>query len=166
MNWFGFEFSSFLLVFVVLNVINVIIQTVKSIITINGTKWSASIVNAVAYGLYTIVVVFMTAEGLGLFWKALIIGVANLLGVYAVKVLEEKTRKDKLWCVQATVVGENTDKVHNDLKENNLPHHYFTDIGKYSVFNIYCETQEDSAKAKIVLDYYKAKYFVSESKML
>ena len=79
MNWFGFEFSSFLLVFVVLNVINVIIQTVKSIITINGTKWSASIVNAVAYGLYTIVVVFMTAEGLGLFWKALIIISASSL---------------------------------------------------------------------------------------
>ena len=62
MNWFEFELSTFLWVFIALNVINVIIQTVKSIVTINGSKWSASIINAVAYGIYTIVVVFMNAD--------------------------------------------------------------------------------------------------------
>ena len=82
MNWFGFELSAFLLVFVLLNVANVIIQTVKSIATIKCGAWAAAIINAVAYGLYTIVVVYMTADGLGLFWKALIIGIANLVGVY------------------------------------------------------------------------------------
>ena len=167
MNWFGFEFSSFLLVFVVLNVINVIIQTIKSIITITGTKWSASIVNAVAYGLYTIVVVFMTAEGLGLFWKALIIGVANLVGVYVVKLIEEKNRKDKLWKVEATVDGYLITDLHRILNEGDVPHSWL-DIGTTDrvLLNCYCATQHESALVKELLDAAGAKYFVSESKVL
>ena len=43
MNWFGFELSAFLWVFIVLNVINVVIQTIKSIVTISGTKMVAAI---------------------------------------------------------------------------------------------------------------------------
>jgi hypothetical protein len=166
MNWFEFSLSGFLAVFVVLNIINVIIQTIKSIATIKCGPWSAAGINALAYGLYTIVVVYMSADGLGLFWKALIIGLANLFGVYVVKLIEIKNRKDKLWKVEATVCEAYTEKVHKDLNDNKLSHNYIEGIGKYTVFNIYCETQEDSQKAKIVLDYHKAKYFVSESKIL
>ena len=46
-----------LISYVVFNVLNVIIQTVKSIVTIKCNKWVASIVNAIAYGLYTYIVV-------------------------------------------------------------------------------------------------------------
>jgi hypothetical protein len=166
MNWFEFSLSGFLVVFVVLNIINVIIQTIKSIATIKCGAWSAAVINALAYGLYTIVVVYMSADGLGLIWKALIIGLANLFGVYLVKLIEIKNRKDKLWKVEATVYEAYTESLHKDLNANNLSHNYIEGIGKYSVFNIYCETQEDSQKAKIVLDYHKAKYFVSESKIL
>jgi hypothetical protein len=166
MNWFEFSLSGFLVVFVVLNIINVIIQTIKSIATIKCGAWSAAGINALAYGLYTIVVVYMSADGLGLIWKALIIGLANLFGVYVVKLIEIKNRKDKLWKVEATVYEAYTESLHKDLNANKLSHNYIEGIGKYSVFNIYCETQEDSQKAKIVLDYHKAKYFVSESKIL
>lgn len=166
MNWFEFSLSGFLAVFIVLNIVNVVIQTIKSIATIKCGALPAAAINAVAYGLYTVVVVYMNADGLGLFWKALIIGLANLIGVYVVKIIEKKNRKDRLWKVEATIEGDNTNRVHNDLKANGIPHNFITDIGKYSVFNIYCETQNDSQKAKVVLDYYKAKYFVSESKIL
>ena len=166
MNWFEFSLNGFLAIFIVLNVVNVVIQTVKSIATIKCGAVGAAAINAVAYGLYTIVVVYMSADGLGLFWKAIIIALANLIGVYVVKVIEKKKRKDRLWKVEATINSELTNRVHEDLKANNLPHNFITDIGKYSVFNIYCETQMDSQKAKVVLDYYEAKYFVSESKIL
>lgn len=166
MNWFEFSLNGFLAVFIVLNVVNVVIQTVKSIATIKCGAVGAAAINALAYGLYTVVVVYMSADGLGLFWKAIIIALANLIGVYVVKVIEKKKRKDRLWKVEATINNALTNRVHEDLKANNLPHNFITDIGKYSVFNIYCETQEDSAKAKIVLDYHEAKYFVSESKIL
>ena len=166
MNWFEFSLSGFLAVFVVLNIINVVIQTIKSIATIKCGAWAAAGINAVAYGLYTVVVVYMNADGLGLFWKAIIIGLANLLGVYVVKVVEEKNRKDKLWKVEATVLRGHTTALHCALVDAEISHNYLENVGKFTLFNVYCETQADSIKAKLVLDKFGAKYFVSESKTL
>lgn len=166
LNWFGFEFSTFLWVFLALNVVNVVIQTVKSIVTINGGKMSAAVINAVTFFIYTFCVVYMNADGLGLVWKALIIGVINFVGVYVVKLIEEKSRKDKLWKVEATVWQCYTESLHKDLDIANIPHNYIDNVGRYTLFNVYCETQVQSAKAKAILDMYSAKYFVSESKTL
>ena len=159
MNWNLFW------IFVVLNVVNVVIQTVKSIATIKCGRVPAAVINAVAYGLYTIVVVYTVCE-LPLWLKATVVAVANLVGVYIVKLLEEKKRKDKLWKVEATIPHTNTDQLHYELKVRNIPHNFIEDVGQYTVFNIYCETQKESAIAKVVLDQYHAKYFVSESKTL
>jgi uncharacterized protein YebE (UPF0316 family) len=152
-------------IFVVLNVVNVVIQTVKSIATIKCGKWSAAIINAVAYGLYTIVLVYTVCE-LDLWLKATVVAVANLVGVYVVKVLEEKARKDKLWKIEATILRGHTEELHSLLDKVDIPHNYLENVGKYTLFNIYCETQKESALAKELLDKYKAKYFVSESKTL
>ena len=165
MNWFGFELSSFLWVFIALNIVNVIIQTVKSIATIKCGALAAAVVNAVAYGLYTVVVVYMNADGLGILWKAIIIGMANLLGVYIVKLVEIKKRKDKLWKVECTVVRTNTSALDEELKRVNIPHNYSI-LGNHTVFNCYCATQKESLAVKGLLDKYEAKYFVTESKTL
>lgn len=152
-----------LIVFIVLNIFNVIIQTIKSIATVKCDKVVAAIVNAIAYGLYTVVTVFMLCD-LPLAWKAFIVAMCNLVGVYAVKAMEEKARKDKLWKVEATVSAQYTERLHNELSAVKLSHNYIDKIGKYVIFNVYCETQADSIEAKKLLDYYHAKYFVSESK--
>ena len=165
LNWFGFEFSTFLWVFLALNVVNVIIQTVKSIVTISGGKMLAAVINAVTFFIYTFCVVYMNADGLGLVWKALIIGAINFVGVFVVKLIEEKSRKDKLWKVEATVPREVALDLVRKLKANGLPYNY-VDINKYYLFNVYCATQAQSAKVKEVLNTYNAKYFVSESKTL
>lgn len=165
MNWFEFSLNGFLMVFIVLNVLNVIIQTVKSIATIKCGAWSAAAINALAYGLYTIVVVYMNADGLGLAWKAVIIGLANLFGVYVVKILEEKNRKDKLWKVECTVKRTLTTKLGSELSEQKIPHNYVI-IGNHTVFNCYCATQKESLAVKNILAKYNAKYFVTESKTL
>ena len=165
MNWFEFSLNGFLMVFIVLNVLNVIIQTVKSIATIKCGAWAAASVNALAYGLYTIVVVYMSADGLGLLWKAVIIGLANLVGVYAVKVIEQKKRKDKLWKVECTVNRSKTTQLDSELDLIAIPHNYLI-AGRYSIFNCYCATQKDSIAVKQILNKHNAKYFVTESKTL
>lgn len=152
-------------IFVVLNVVNVVIQTVKSIATIKCGRVSAAIINAVAYGLYTIVLVYTVCD-LNLWLKAVVVAVANLIGVYIVKLIEEKKRKDKLWKVEATIPKEHTDELHYELKVRNVPHNFIEDVGQYTVFNIYCNTQKESAIARVLLNQYHAKYFVSESKTL
>lgn len=165
MNWFEFSLNGFLLVFIVLNIINVVIQTVKSIATIKCGAWAAASINAIAYGLYTVVVVYMNADGLGLFWKAVIIGVANLLGVYVVKLVETKKRKDKLWKVECTVARTDISLLDESLNKIHIPHNYVV-AGRYGIFNCYCATQTESVLVKDILDIFEAKYFVSESKTL
>lgn len=154
-----------LILFVVMNVLNVIIQTVKSICTIKCGKTVAAIVNAVAYGLYTYIVV-LTMCDLPLLAKCLIVAGCNFVGVFVVKFIEEKARKDKLWKIEATVFDPYTKSLHCDLTAEEIPCNYIPKIGKWSVFNIYCDSQEKSKKVKILLEKYNAKYFVSESKTL
>lgn len=167
MNWFGFEWGTFLLVFIVLNVINVIIQTVKSIATVSWGKWGASICNAIAYGLYTVVVVYMNADGLGIIWKALIIGLANLGGVYVVKLVEEKRRKDRLWKIEATFEHKENFiqqlKVWAELEHISIN---YIDIDKYYVVNFYAPTQNASKLIKEFILRFNGKYFVTETKNL
>ena len=155
--------GTLLLTFILLNIANVIIQTVKSIATLKCGKGVAAIVNAVAFGLYTIVTVYLMCD-LDLYLKAGIVALCNLVGVYVVKWCEEKARKDKLWKVEATVPYEWTDAVHFDLRD--IPHNYVENVGKYTLFNFYCATQKESAKVRAILAQYEVKYFVSESKTL
>jgi hypothetical protein len=159
MNWNLFW------IFVVLNVINVIIQTVKSIATIKCKKLPAAIINAIAYGLYTIVLVYTVCD-LDLWLKAVVVAVANLIGVYVVKLIEERNRKDKLWKVEATVLRGHTTALHCALVDAEISHNFLENVGKWTLFNVYCENQAQSAKAKEILNRFNAKYFVSESKML
>ena len=157
--------TNLLITFIVLNIANVIIQTVKSIATIKCGKTMAALVNAIAYGLYTVVVVYTVCD-LPLWFKVIVVAVANLIGVFFVKWGEEKARKDKLWKIEATVHEPYTESLRLALNEAKIPNNYIPNIGKYTVFNVFCETQNESRKAKEILDYHKAKYFVSESKTL
>ena len=153
-----------LILFVVMNIINVVIQTVKSIATIKCGKVAAAIVNAVAYGLYTYIVV-LTMCDLPLLAKCLIVASANFVGVYVVKFFEEKARKDKLWKVEMTVPKKHFEEVCAALRIAKVPYNY-VDIEKYVLVNCYCATQQDSANIKDFMKNYDVKYFVSESKTL
>lgn len=157
--------TELLIIFIALNIVNVIIQTVKSLATVKCGKTVAAVVNAIAYGLYTVVVVYTVCD-LPLWLKVVVVGACNLVGVFCVKWGEEKARKDKLWEVRATVYEPYTESLHHDLENADIPHNYIPNIGKYTIFNIYCETQAESKRVKGLLDYHKAKYFVSESKTL
>ena len=148
-----------------MNILNVIIQTVKSLATIKGGKGVAATVNALAYGLYTYIVV-LTMCDLPLLAKCLIVAAANFVGVWVVKYFEEKARKDKLWKIEATVLRGYTKELRSALDRADISHNYLENVGKYTLFNIFLPTQKDSAKAKQILAGFDAKYFVSESKTL
>ena len=160
--------TKLLLVFIGLNIANVIIQTVKSIATVKCGKGVAAIVNAIAYGLYTVVTVYLMCE-LSLGLKALIVALCNLVGVYVVKWAEEKARKDKLWKVEATIQNliYFTDYIKTECEKHKIPYSVLNvENVDYVVFNFYCATQEKSRIVKQICDGCNAKYFVSESKTL
>ena len=152
-------------IFVVLNVLNVIIQTVKSLCTVKCGKGIASIVNAIAYGLYTVVLVYMNCD-LSLWAKVAVVGGANLIGVYVVKMLEEKADKEKLWKIEVTIPYEQKSKMIEDCNYYDFSYNHFDIDENYCGFNFYAYTKKESANIKKLLKSYDAKYFVSESKSL
>lgn len=157
-----------LILFIVMNIVNVVLQTIKSLATVKCGKWGAAVVNAVAYGLYTYIVV-LTMCDLPLIAKCLVVAGANFVGVYVVKLVEEKARKDKLWKVEATVqnVIHFTEYIKKQCEEHKIPYSILNvENVDYVVFNFYCATQEKSRIVKQICDGCNAKYFVSESKTL
>lgn len=156
--------TQLLIIFIILNVVNVIFQTLRSLATVKCGKWLASAINAICYGLYTIVLVYTVCE-LPLFLKAGIVAVCNLIGVFIVKWIEEKIRKDKLWKVEATIVLDYAEEVHKSLSLCNIPHN-LVEAGPWTIFNCYCDNQFRSLLTKEILNKYNAKYFVTESKVL
>ena len=153
-----------LITFTVLNIVNVVLQTIKSIATFKCGKTMAAIINAVAYGLYTIVLVYTVCD-LPLMLKAAIVAICNFVGVWIVKYGEEKARKDKLWKIEVTIPSSQAEQMLADCEYYELTYNY-VDIQKYYLFNFYCPTQKDSANVKKLLKAYDAKYFVVESKTL
>ena len=103
-----------LTIFICLNIANVIIQTIKSIATVKCGKGVAALVNAIAFGLYTVVTVYMLCD-LPLALKAIIVALCNLVGVFVVKWGEEKARKDKMWLVKITIPIEKAELAKNLL---------------------------------------------------
>lgn len=149
-----------LILFIILNIINVIVQTAKSIITVKGNKYVAAVVNAIAYGFYTVVVIYMLCD-LPLFTKAFIVALCNLVGVFVVKFIEEKSRKTKLWKIELTIPTPYTRIV--DQKLVDVPHSYQVLSPKHCIFTFYCASEEETLKVKEVVDKYKARYFVTEN---
>jgi uncharacterized protein YebE (UPF0316 family) len=153
-----------LISFIFFNVLNVVIQTVKSIATIKCNKYVAAIVNAVAYGLYTYIIVLTNAD-IDLWFKIITVALANLVGVFVVKWVEEKKRKEMLWKIEFTVKTEVLQNVKTLLTLAKVPFSYI-EIGKNTIVNAYCATGKESESVKEIIKKYNAKYFVSETKIL
>ena len=153
--------TELLITFIILNIVNVIIQTVKSIATIKCGKGCAAAVNAIAYGFYTIVVVYTVCD-LPLWLKVVVVAICNLVGVFIVKLIEEKSRKDKLWKIEATFDKEYLEEIHRLVGIS----HSYIDIGNHVIFNFYSENQRQSELVADIVRKYHGKYFASESKTL
>lgn len=149
--------------FVVLNILNVVVQTIKSLVTNKCGKEIASLVNAVAYGLYQVILVYSVCD-LPLWSKVIVVALANLVGVYVVKLGEEKIQKDKLWLVKITVPNSNLTKVKEELNQRSIPFTYY-DVKKYGIFDTFCSTKEETLVVMEICKNNNGKMFASENKL-
>ena len=155
-----------IVIFAIATIVNVTLSTIRAICTIKGGKWISATTNAICYGFYPLIVM-LTAKGtVDIIINMGITAIANFVCVWIIKFVEEKARKDKLWKVEATVLRGWTNELHRSLVKAEIPHNYLENVGKYTLFNIFCEKQSDSAKAREILNRFEAKYFVTESKNL
>ena len=152
-----------LIIFILLSIVNVIFSTIKSITTIKSSPWIASIVSALYYGYYNIVLIYTVAD-FPLWQKVVVTAGCNLVGVFIVKYGEVKARKDKLWLVKITVPANNFPALFEEIVHKDIPCTYYN-LQKYYVLDCYCEKQEDTAFVTTLCKKYHGKMFASENKL-
>ena len=133
-----------LLLFILLNVANVVLQTAKSICTVKCGKTVAALTNAITYGLYTVVIVYTVCD-LSLWLKIIVVALANFVGVYVVKAVEQKMEKEKLWKIEMAIPIANHDAqdIHHTLELREIPNNWIT-LGSWNIFNCYCMTKHQT----------------------
>lgn len=148
--------------FIIATLINVILSTLKSVITVKGGKLVASIVNAISYGFNTIVIKSISDVEL---WIAIVVTVAaNLVGVYIALSIIKKFEKEKLWKITVSVASEDFDDLKKDLHTEGLHYiKYETNYDKYKVLDIFSNNKEESKKIKKLIARYKVKYTITEN---
>ena len=153
-----------LVTFITLSIVNVIGSTIRSLTTINSGKTVASLVSGLYFAFYNIVLVATVAE-FPMWQKCLITFVCNVLGVYVVKFVEEKMRKDKLWAIRFTVKDNEREKTIKDLENKDISYGY--DVrGKYIIFETFCSSKEETLKVEEIVKKFNAKCFISENKIV
>lgn len=157
---------SLLTLFVVLTIINVILNTARTIITVKGGLFWSSFIAALAFGFYTIVIIYTVCD-LPMWLKATVTALANFVGTYFVKYVEMKVRKDRLWMVDVVIYEKNLAFAKDYLNEHEIKFSEMPIANSGShVFHIYSNTKEESSNIRELLKTFNAKYVVVESKSL
>ena len=149
-----------IIIFTVCSLVNVILSTMKTILTVRSTKIVASIINAVTYGFYAIVVKQLAS--LDLTVTVIVTIVTNLIGVYLSMWLMDKMKKDCLWKISITTKDKSiVKKIENfDIEYTLSPIQYKKET--YYSIEIFSKNQKDSTIIKNILNEYKVKYNVTE----
>ena len=147
-------------IFFVCSLINVILSTMKTVLTVKANKFVASLINAITYGFYTIVVKQLTSLDLTI--SVIVTIITNLIGVYISMWLMEKFKKDCLWKISVTTKDSS---LVEKLKPFDISY-TVTDVTydgkKYCNIDIFSKNQKDSTIIKTILNQYKVKYNITE----
>lgn len=152
-----------ILLFTILTILNVILSTVKSLCTVKCSTKVSACVNALAYGLYTFVIFYTTADGMSLWLKALITAIANLIGVVAANNLFDKLfSKEVKWKVEVSIPSNVASLFESDLEINNLEYYICGKSKGWTAYAVFCPNKQASADLKYIMPK-TAKYNVVES---
>lgn len=151
----------FIVVFIALSIVNVVFSTIRSIVTIKGGRVLASLISGGYFAFYNIMLLY-TVMDFPMWQKCAITFACNVIGVWIVKFIEEKLRKDKLWKVDCTFYTSATDDVRHALDIHSIPYVY-NEYGKHTMFTVFCDTQKESARVAEIVRKYHGKYFISEN---
>ncbi len=152
------EFAT--IIFFICSLINVMLSTLKTILTVKASKSVATIINAITYGFYAIVVKQLAS--LDLITTVTVTIVTNIIGVYVSMWLLEKTKKDCLWKISVTTkdntLVEKLEKFSISYVMNPVQYKKQT----YYNIDVFSENQKDSSIIENILKEYKVKYNITE----
>lgn len=136
-----------LIIFIFANALNIVLQTLHSICVVKCSKTVAGLVNACAFGFYTYIIILTTAD-LPLLLKCGIVAILNFICTFAVKWVEEKLKKDKLWKVEGIINFYNKEDINNFwAKMKMLPIYDKSSTPVRNLclnVNLYCKSQKET----------------------
>lgn len=148
------------IIFFICSLINVMLSTLKTILTVKASKGVATIINAITYGFYAIVVKQLAS--LDLITTITVTIITNIIGVYVSMWLLERTKKDCLWKISVTTkdntLVEKLEKFSISYVMNPVQYKKQT----YYNIDVFSENQKDSSIIENILKEYKVKYNITE----
>jgi hypothetical protein len=148
------------IIFFICSLINVMLSTLKTILTVKASKGVATIINAITYGFYAIVVKQLAS--LDLITTVTVTIITNIIGVYVSMWLLERTKKDCLWKISVTTkdntLVEKLEKFSISYVMNPVQYKKQT----YYNIDVFSENQKDSSIIENILKEYKVKYNITE----
>lgn len=146
-----------IVIFTILQPVNVILSTIRSILTIKSGRIVASISSAVYFGFYTIIVIYTAADNMPLWVKILITTLTNLVGTYIAKLILDKSKKEKLWDITATVKTRRLEDTCNELNRHSLLHTKIEmNNPEYWLIHTYAKGKEESRLIRNIFKKYDA----------
>lgn len=150
------------LVFLGSSILNVILNTIKSIITVKGSTRAAAIMNAITFGFYTVIV--KQISDFDLIVTVPITMIANLLGVYLAKWVLDLFKKDKLWRISCTVPFKShidSASITSKLEDYGIKYTKFN-YDEGNIIDIFSKSQGESELIKEIITKNDIKYTIYE----
>lgn len=154
-------------IFFGLQLINVILSTIRSIVTVKASKHTAALINAISYTFYNGIVKLLTGQEMWVILSTTFI--TNIIGVYTANFILDKLRKDKLWVFNATFKSKNENlnitTVANMFTEAKIKYVYNEVVpNKLYTMQIFSYTQKESCMITEILKNFDVKYYITETK--
>lgn len=153
---------SFFLLFTILSFVNVFGSTIKTLTQLKCSKAVASLTSAIYFGFYTVVLVYTVSEGIPLWGKVIIVAICNFFGTYLANAIFEKaTKKELIWRVTVSIPECDRPSFEDTLRNSNLEYREFGNNNGWFMYDIYCNTSDESHALKCILPT-SAKYIINE----
>jgi hypothetical protein len=153
--------------FIILQIVNVILSTIKSIVLSKGYKWGTIIANTIYFGIYTAVLKQLALVD-NMFLLIVITMIANFFGTWVGFDLLERIRKADLWIVKTVVKIDRIKDYKAALNEAGIKYiSYQTTWDECTAVDIFSESRDESKTIKKILEQFDAKYsvYVSSKKL-
>lgn len=150
-----------IVIFIFIQLLTVIISTIKSILTVNGTKHAAAFTNSVAYTFGAVVTKMITNQS---FEVIIIVSmITNYIGVYFAKWLIDKNKKERLWTIMATIWTEQVDDIESALKSRGVKYTMMPAFNERILISMYSYSKGESSIISEILDKYDVKFTITEN---
>lgn len=151
-----------IILFFVLQFVNVVLSTMRSVLTVTANKHISVIANTVSYTFYSAIVKLMTGQDMWVVVAATFI--TNILGVYLADFILNKMKKDKLWKFEIAVPIENNTRFYIGMLKSNIPYTKYVS-SKYVIYHCYCATQNESKIIMELAKKFNANFSAYENKL-